>query len=44
MWGGFLRNVMFLSALVARVRAVSTTGKASTTLYGGCDGKAGKLV
>jgi hypothetical protein len=44
LWGG-LRNVMFLSALVAvGVRAVSTTGKASTTLYGGCDGKADKLV
>ena len=44
LWGG-LRNVMFLSALVAvGVRAVSTTGKASTTLYGGFDGKAGKLV
>merc|ERR1740138_390898 len=44
LWGG-LRNVMFLSALVAvGVRAASTTGKASTTLYGGCDGKAGKLV
>jgi hypothetical protein len=44
LWGG-LRNVMFLSALVAvGVRAVSTTGKASITLYGGCDGKAGKLV
>merc|ERR1719488_193676 len=45
MWGGFLRNVMFLSALVAAgVRAVSTTGKAQTTLYGGFDGKAGKMV
>jgi len=44
LWSG-LRNVMFLSALVAvGVRAVSTTGKASTTLYGGFDGKAGKLV
>merc|ERR1719223_733056 len=44
LWGG-LRNVMFLSALVAvGVGAVSTTGKASTTLYGGGDGKAGKLV
>jgi len=44
LWGG-VRNVMFLSALVAvGVRAVSTTGKASTTLYGGSDGKAGKLV
>jgi len=44
LWAG-LRNVMFLSALVAvGVRAVSTTGKASTTLYGGFDGKAGKLV
>jgi len=43
LWSG-LRNVMFLSALVAvGVGAVSTTGKASTTLYGG-DGKAGKLV
>jgi len=45
MWGGFLRNVMFVSALVAAgVRAVSTTGKAQTTLYGGFDGKAGKMV
>jgi len=44
LWGG-LRNVMFLSALVAvGVRAASTTGKASTSLYGGSDGKAGKLV
>jgi len=44
LWGG-LRNVMFVSALVAvGVRSVSTTGKASTTLYGGFDGKAGKLV
>jgi len=44
LWGG-LRNVMFLSALVAvGVRAVSTTGKAQTTLYGGFDGKAGKMV
>jgi len=45
LWGGFLRNVMFVSALVAAgVRAVSTTGKAQTTLYGGFDGKAGKMV
>jgi len=44
LWGG-LRNVMFLAALVAvGVGAVSTTTKASTTLYGGCDGKAGKFV
>jgi len=44
LWGG-LRNVMFVSALVAvGVGAISTTGKASTTLYGGFDGKAGKLV
>jgi len=44
LWGG-LRNVMFLSALVAvGVGAASTTGKAQTTLYGGSDGKAGKLV
>jgi len=44
LWAG-LRNIMFLAALVAvGVRAVSTTGKAQTTLYGGFDGKAGKLV
>jgi len=44
LWGG-VRNIMFLSALAAvAVRAVSTTGTASTTLYGGFDGKAGKLV
>jgi len=42
---GLLRNVMFLAALVAvGVGAVSTTGKASSSLYGGCDGKAGKMV
>jgi len=43
-----LRNVMFLSAIAAAgVHAVSTSGKAAkaaTKLYGGYDGKAGKLV
>ena len=44
LWGG-VRNVMFVAALAAvGVGAISTTGKASTTLYGGFDGKAGKLV
>jgi len=47
LWAG-LRNVMFLSAIVAAgVQAVSTSGntaKAATKLYGGYDGKAGKLV
>jgi len=42
LWAG-MRNVMFAAALVAvGVGAVTTTGKASTSLYG--DGKAGKLV
>lgn len=42
LWGG-VRNVMLVTSLVALgVRAATTTGKASSALYG--DGKAGKLV